>query len=206
MPYTITTPKDFIHITDTLTSLIVRHSDILHVTSHSTNEFRVYFRTDTDADGYDYCEFDPANMDIPALLATLNGDTPTTPPPNALRELVITRITRGETRNSGSPMWRCYDEDGEQVNVFKHADPDKNNWRIVEAAGWGPAFERMSIDGELIFAPHSGIAPRLRMIVKHDGKYNNLVAIPPRPPVRIPSEDDGPPPPDPDDLTPPPAT
>lgn len=84
----------------------------------------------------------------------------------------IVRLTRGSTRNSGSPMWRCETDDGQRVNIFKHADPVKNTFALFEAAGYAPALDAM-IDGE----ERTWRQRPIFVTLAKDGQWWNVIAV-----------------------------
>lgn len=59
----------------------------------------------------------------------------------------IVSMQAGLTKGSQSPMWRCVCHDGERVNVFRHTDPQKNNFALFEQAGYAYEMNLMQ-DGE----------------------------------------------------------
>jgi len=84
----------------------------------------------------------------------------------------IVSMTRGSTRNSSSPMWRCTTADGERVNIFKHADPVKNSFALFQAAGYAPALDTM-VDGEERTWKRNPIFVTLAK----DGQWWNIIAV-----------------------------
>ncbi len=64
-------------------------------------------------------------------------------------QIFITSVTRSETQNSNSPLWRCYDEDGNQINFFDHEDKDKNTFTLLYDAGYATHFAKMEVDETL---------------------------------------------------------
>lgn len=95
--------------------------------------------------------------------------TVTTPP---LKKLKINRINRRLTRNSNSSYWQLYDDEtNQQVNVFKHNDPVKDNFHIVVAAGYANLFNNLIVDQERSFIPP------VTVTVTNDGEWNKLVSI-----------------------------
>jgi len=65
----------------------------------------------------------------------------------------IVSAERGETRNSNQPLWRCVTEDGQRVNIFKHSDPEKDNFHLFEEAGYGELLEDISLFATVEFDP-----------------------------------------------------
>lgn len=66
----------------------------------------------------------------------------------------IVSMERGETSNSKSPMWRCINENGDRVNVFKHSDPKKDTFKLFNDAGYGPMMELMKVGEALTWKEH----------------------------------------------------
>ncbi len=87
----------------------------------------------------------------------------------------ITSMERSATNNSRSPMWRCQTANGERVNIFKHDDPEKNNFALFEAAGYGELMLPME-DGDELYWHGSGLPVRMRRM----GKWWEIVAVEPR--------------------------
>jgi DNA polymerase-3 subunit epsilon len=87
----------------------------------------------------------------------------------------IVRIERGTTKGSSSPMWRCTTQDGQTVNVFKHALPERNTFELMLQAGYA-AFSQMET-GEV---QRWKTYPIKVQLVK-DGDWWKLAAVEPRP-------------------------
>lgn len=95
----------------------------------------------------------------------------------------IIRMERGETSNSSSPMWRCQTSEGERVNIFKHTDPVKNNFRLFDAAGYGADLIAMELNESLNW----NTFPIAVDLTKADGsKWWEIAAVHPRPAGSIP--------------------
>jgi len=86
--------------------------------------------------------------------------------------LNIVRVERAETQNSSSPIWRCYDINGEQINFFAHEDEDKNTFPLINMAGYGVIFVRMDV-GETIYWNDSPIV----VYYKWNGKWREPVRV-----------------------------
>ena len=86
----------------------------------------------------------------------------------------ITSMSRGSTRNSSSPMWRCVTSDGERVNIFKHVDPVKNSYALFANAGYAAVLDAM-VDGEERTWKQRPIGVTL---IK-DGQWWNVLAVQP---------------------------
>lgn len=71
------------------------------------------------------------------------------PSPVERRTFQIEVIERFATKSSGSPAWRCKTPDGVVINVFHHADKDKNTWALFDAAGYGAWLESFVLGDEL---------------------------------------------------------
>lgn len=82
-----------------------------------------------------YSAFDTTFVVRPAEVEELLGST------DAVLSMHIVRVERGNTKNSNSPMWRCYTADNAQINFFKHDDPDKNTFPLLD--GYCDVFEEM---------------------------------------------------------------
>lgn len=88
----------------------------------------------------------------------------------------IVRVVAGRTRNSDSPMWRCYTADDEQINFFQHTDAGKNTFPLLEAADYGSVFSAMG-DGEVVeWAQHP-----IEVTYQMNGDWREPVAVAPRP-------------------------
>src|SRR5574342_489096 len=57
-------------------------------------------------------------------------------PPENVTKFEITRMTRGATKNSGSPMWRCVAAVDTRVNICQHSDPAKDTYHLFNDAGY----------------------------------------------------------------------
>lgn len=88
----------------------------------------------------------------------------------------IVRIERGATKGSGSPMWKCLTSDGQNVNVFKHALPERNTFELLVQAGYVDLIE-MAV-GDVQRWRHN--YPIKVQLVK-DGDWWKLAAVEPRP-------------------------
>lgn len=78
----------------------------------------------------------------------------------------IIQMEAARTKNSGSPMWRCFTQDGTKVNIFKHSDPEKNAaYLLFEKAGYAPEMLALQ-DGQSI---HWTIHPIQVQLAKVDG-------------------------------------
>lgn len=49
--------------------------------------------------------------------------------PDGVQDSIV-RISRGATKNSGSPMWRCLTAAGRRVNIFKHELPERDTYHL----------------------------------------------------------------------------
>ena len=163
-------PDEFVTLGDDIACVILRPDDVQNVIFEQ-EEMTVNWRhPDGELDWNVVTWMEPAEV-----AAILNGRQPTPPPTEqGSRELKIVKIVRGETKNSGSPMWRCYDADDEQVNVFEHENPDIDNTHFPDFAGVFSYFLRMGIHDTW-----ENIDPPIRMFVERDGKYNKLLGVVP---------------------------
>lgn len=96
----------------------------------------------------------------------------------------IVSLERDETRNSGSPMWRCVTSAGDRVNIFQHSDPDKNNFTLFEAAGWAQVLESMPVGGQRNWTQNP-----IEVVMRKPGKFWEIIAVTPKPEGAAP--DDG---------------
>lgn len=117
-------------------------------------------------------QLDRIEMLLNEVLATVKAT------PAAVQESLVpvtktvTMVKRGVTQNSSSPMWRCVLDDGRQVNVFMHSDPDKNNFNLIEDSGWGAEFIEMEVDEQRTFFHYP-----ITVSVMKDGKWWKLVGV-----------------------------
>ncbi len=88
----------------------------------------------------------------------------------------ITRMEAGRTKNSASPMWRCVCSDGTKVNVFRHTDPEKNNFQLFEDAGYAPEMEQLKDGAALHWKTHP-----VRVTLHKPGDFWEVVQVQPRP-------------------------
>jgi DNA polymerase III subunit epsilon len=91
---------------------------------------------------------------------------------------LIVSMTRGATKESKSPMWRCVTAEGEKVNVFSHNDPAKNNALLFKEAGYLNEMLALVDGEELIWREHP-IAVALKRTP--DGKWWDVVGVGNRP-------------------------
>jgi len=87
----------------------------------------------------------------------------------------IVRIEFGLTAGSGSPMWRCSTRDGQKVNVFKHANPDRDTAHLMDDAGY---HELMSM---AVGQVQNWTLHPINVALVSDGKWWTLEAVEPRP-------------------------
>lgn len=90
----------------------------------------------------------------------------------------IVRMERGVTKGSGSPMWYCLTKDGERVNVFSHANPERDNTIYFREAGY---FEAMDALKEKEVLEWSEYPIDVAMRKTPDGKWWTITAVAPRP-------------------------
>lgn len=102
------------------------------------------------------------------LRLPLEGDKKLSP----VTGVKIVSVTRGVTQNSSSPMWRCLMDTGRQVNVFLHSDPDKNNFTLMEDAGYAEDLLRMAIDEMNTWETFP-----IEAFVRKDGQWWTLVRV-----------------------------
>lgn len=87
----------------------------------------------------------------------------------ALTTTRLLSIERDTTKGSGSPMWRCTTQEGEPVNIFQHADAERDTFHLFEQAGWG-AFLGAAPMGKLL-----NIEIAVTMI--RDGKWWKIISV-----------------------------
>lgn len=119
---------------------------------------------------------------------------PAAPAPVAAPKTMTTKLlsmTRDETKNSRSPFWRCGTSEGFTVNVFKHDDPLKDNFKLFEAARYGPEMLAMNY-GDTITWTRNPIAVDL----VQNGQFWNVTFVTFRADGVLPDE------PEPDDEAP----
>lgn len=88
----------------------------------------------------------------------------------------IVQMQAGRTKNSASPMWRCVCSDGTKVNVFRHTDPEKNNFSLFEGAGYAPEMEQLKDGATLTWKTHP-----VRVTLHKPGDFWEVVQVQPRP-------------------------
>jgi len=101
--------------------------------------------------------------------------TPAAAPGSPGKPTEITRMEAGRTKNSASPMWRCVCSDGTKVNIFKHADADKNNFSLFEGAGYAPEMEQLKDGATLDWKTHP-----VRVTLHKPGDFWEVVQVQPR--------------------------
>ncbi len=92
------------------------------------------------------------------------------------KKALITRMVRGETSGSKSPMWRCTTSEGDQVNIFSHNDAWKDSFRLFREAGYGAEMISMALDSALVWETEPVIITMVR-----DGKWWNITGVDKRP-------------------------
>lgn len=95
-------------------------------------------------------------------------------PQTALDELVLTTLVsfqRDETRNNARPMWRCFTNDDEPVNIFLNKDEaEKDSYQLFKAAGWGKFLDDFGLH-QLRVDTHIQIA------MKKNGRFWEVVKV-----------------------------
>jgi len=79
--------------------------------------------------------------------------------------LHIISVERGESSGSKSPKWTCELREGGKLWVFQHNDPERNNYPLFAAAGYGDVLDAMAV-GETLFFNTTPI----RVLAKKDDK------------------------------------
>jgi hypothetical protein len=110
-----------------------------------------------------------------ALLTLMNNQAASNPAPQPASHSVPAKLiamTRDTTRGSGSPMWRCFSDEGHQVNVFEHSDPLKDNMRLFEKAGYADHMRLLEIGESLNWTQHP-----VEVELVTDGKFWKVVSV-----------------------------
>jgi hypothetical protein len=156
-----------------------RYLNLAHVTAISVHENKalVFFVKDEAATiAIDSDERDQLEAALDAVIGGQPGSASAgvknKPFPDKYRQVSIVKMTRGETRSSASPLWRCLTADGLMVNVFKHADPLKDNFLLFVDAGYASEMEKMQIGDELIWTTHP-----VRCVVQADGGWWRIADV-----------------------------
>lgn len=71
------------------------------------------------------------------------------PSPVERRTFQVESVERFATKNTGSPAWRLRTPDGVTINVFHHADKDKNSWALFDVAGYGAWLDSFGLGDEV---------------------------------------------------------
>lgn len=87
----------------------------------------------------------------------------------------IIRIERGQTKGSGSPMYKCLTGDNQQVNIFQHELPERNTFELMVQAGYA-AFTLLELGEVQYWREHP-----IRVELVKDGSWWKLAAVEPRP-------------------------
>jgi hypothetical protein len=124
--------------------------------------------------------FKLVNLGIPSLVELINGaptSAPTSPAADGpARTLpgefaVITRIVRDEfySKTSGEhrAMWRCTTNQGMTFNIFDHADPARNTYKMFFDAGYDKLLGLMAMGDYFTFSGFNCIPVRL----ERDGTF-----------------------------------
>jgi hypothetical protein len=134
-------------------------------------------------DGYSVITATPVSYSgitqIVYLLHKRESKSPVPPSGSETQTVQIVAMTAGLTKNSQSPMWRCVTSAGQTVNVFKHADPDKNNFDLFMSAGYAPEMLSLPVNKTLHWEKY----PITVLLSKPPTeKFWNVVSVEPRPP------------------------
>lgn len=92
------------------------------------------------------------------------------------KKALITRMVRGETSGSKSPMWRCTTSEGDQVNIFSHNDAWKDSFRLFREAGYGAEMISMALDSALVWETEP-----INITMCKSGQWWNVIAVEKRP-------------------------
>lgn len=106
-------------------------------------------------------------------------------PPDKTMSMEIISMTRDNTRNSGSPFWRCATDSGIMVNVFRHDDPLRDTFHLFDEAGFAAPMVAMQY-GETIGWQKDGIT----VDCVDSGGFWKVVAVTAREPGQHPDPDD----------------
>ncbi len=115
-------------------------------------------------------DFLVSKQDAQKLLAELQGETK---PQTALDDLVLTTLVsaqRDRTAKNARPMWRCYTDDGEAVNIFLNSDePEKDSHHLFNEAGWGLDLYNIQL--------HQIMAINIQIAMKKNGRFWEVVKV-----------------------------
>lgn len=95
----------------------------------------------------------------------------------------LVSMTRDETKNSRSPMWRCGTEAGFMVNVFKHDDPLKDTFQPFFEAGYDVEMLSMNYGDTLTWTRDP-----IDVELVQNGSFWNVVKVDKRPAGALPDE------------------
>jgi hypothetical protein len=87
----------------------------------------------------------------------------------------ITFLRRDVTSHSASPLWRCTTEDGRTVNIFKHGDPQKDNFHLFEEAGYAEWLNALDVGDAQNWKGYPIV-----VTLAYDGKFWNITRVKPR--------------------------
>lgn len=87
----------------------------------------------------------------------------------------IISMERGITK-SNDPMWRCLTGDGEKVNIFKHAMPERDTAHLFDEAGYWPFMKDM-MPGDQITWNEFPIPVTLKLKQTDKGDFWEVVAV-----------------------------
>lgn len=162
--------SDFIRIGSGDAQLFIRRKDIIRITADADD---VVIWHEVEPEEILGTKLARSAVDLDTLLPILNDEEPTAPPPDDAPRIVgITRIVRGQTANSASPLWRCYTDDGEQVNIFKHPNPARDTFHIIAPhPALSDMFNTLKPEEELT------LSLPLSFIVRKSGQWNELIAV-----------------------------
>jgi hypothetical protein len=115
-------------------------------------------------------EYQITQDEAAALVAALGGETKKEP---VVMVTWIVSAERDQTKNSGSPMWRCTTESGERVNVFKHTDPAKDTFHLFAEADYGMQLEEIPLYATVDFDPSICVS------LAKNGQWWEVIAVHP---------------------------
>lgn len=102
----------------------------------------------------------------------------------------IISLTRGATRGSSSPMWRCETLDSQRVNVFMHVDPARNSFKLFYLAGYAEEMQALAMNQKQRWTQYP-----IDVTLRKNGDWWEVVAVAPRPagacpdPANVPDAD-----------------
>jgi len=78
-------------------------------------------------------------------------------------------------------MWRCQTQNGERVNVFKHADPTRDTFSLFHVAGYSPEMSAMQLGDMLTWETNPILVTMVKTPDKSGKEWWNITAVDSRP-------------------------